>query len=392
MHLGELERLDQDGLGLVLVANDLDDLVEIQIRNEKTAENFQPVINLGQPVLGTPHQHFAAVIEPFAQHLGKTQHLGHLAFDQHVHVQRNAALKLGQLEQRLHQQLGIDGAGARLDDDANVFGGLVAEVLDQRQLLVVEQLRQPLDQPRLLNQPRNLGDDDLIGAAAGLFLGPARADAERAAAGDVGFFNGLARIDDHATGREIRAWHVVLHQRARARIGIVDQEQRRVAKLMRVVWRDRGCHADGDALRAVGEQVRECARQHNRLAFAAVVGRAEIDRVLVDAVDQQPRHLGEPRLRVTHGGRVIAVDVAEIALPVDQRIALREILREAHQRVIDRLVAVRMKFADDVADDAGALLEGGAGIEAQLPHRKQHPAMHRLETVARVRQRAMHDG
>ena len=156
--------------------------------------------------------------------------------------------------------------------------------------------------------------------------------------------------------------------------------------------RDRGRHADRDALRAVGEQVGERARQHHRLAFAAVVGRAEIDRVLVDAVDQKPRHLGQARLGVAHRGRVIAVDVAEVALPVDQRIALREILREAHQRVIDRLVAVRMEFADDVADDACALLEGCAGIEAQLPHGKQHPAVHRLEAVARVRQRAVHDG
>ena len=55
---------------------------------------------------------------------------------------------------------------------------------------------------------------------------------------------------------------------------------------------------------------------------------------------------------VAHRGRVIAVDIAEIALPVDQRIALGEILREPHQRVVDRLVAVRMEIADHVADDA----------------------------------------
>ena len=49
-----------------------------------------------------------------------------------------------------------------------------------------------------------------------------------------------------------------------------------------------------------------------------------------------------PRFGVAHGGGIIAVDIAEIALPVDQRIALGEILREPHQRVIDRLIAVRM--------------------------------------------------
>ena len=131
-------------------------------------------------------------------------------------------------------------------------------------------------------------------------------------------------------------------QRLGARVRIVDQEQRGVAQLGGVVRRDVGRHADGDAGRSVGEEIGERARQHDRLVLAAVVGRAEVDRVLVDAVEQEPRHLGHPRFGVTHRGRVIAVDVAEVALPVDQRIALREILREPDQRVVDRLIAVRM--------------------------------------------------
>ena len=162
-------------------------------------------------------------------------------------------------------------------------------------------------------------------------------------------------------------WHV-FQQRALARVRIVDQEQRGVAQLGGVVRRDRGRHADRDALRAVGQQIGKRARQHHRLVLAAVIGRAEIDRVLVDAVDQQPRDLGQARFGVAHGRRVIAVDVAEIALPVDQRIALREILREPHQRVVDRLVAMRMEFADHVADDVRRFLERRAGIEPQQPH------------------------
>ena len=168
--------------------------------------------------------------------------------------------------------------------------------------------------------------------------------------------------------------------------------QRRVAQLGGIVRRDRCRHADGDALRAVGQQIGKRARQHDRLVLRAVIGRAKIDRVLVDAVDQQARDIGQARLGVAHGGRVIAVDIAEIALAVDQRIALGKILRQPHQGVVDGLVAVRMKFADDVADDARAFLEGRAGIEPQLLHRVEQPPMHRLEPVARIRQRAVHDG
>ena len=81
------------------------------------------------------------------------------------------------------------------------------------------------------------------------------------------------------------------------------------------------------------------------------------------------RDLGQARFGVAHGGGVIAVDIAEIALPVDQRIALREILGEAHQRVVDRLIAVRMELADHVADHAGAFLEGRRPGRAAAAHR-----------------------
>jgi hypothetical protein len=54
------------------------------------------------------------------------------------------------------------------------------------------------------------------------------------------------------------------------------------------------------------------------------------------------RDLGQPRLGVAHGRGVIAVDVAEIALALDQRVARGEILRLAHQRLVDRAVAVRV--------------------------------------------------
>ena len=156
--------------------------------------------------------------------------------------------------------------------------------------------------------------------------------------------------------------------------------------------RDRGRHADGDAGRAVGEQVREGAGKHRRLLVLLIVGRAEIDGVLGDALEQLDRHLGHARFGVAHGGGVIAVDIAEIALPVDQRIAHREILREAHQRVVDRLVAMRMELAHHLADDAGAFGEALVGIEAQQPHRMHDAAVDRLQPVAHVGQRPVHDG
>ena len=122
-----------------------------------------------------------------------------------------------------------------------------------------------------------------------------------------------------------------------------------------------GRHADRDALRAVRQQVGECRRQHHRLLRQAVVVRPEVDGVFVDAVEQKSRRLGQPRFGVTVGGGVIAVDIAEIALAVDQRIARGEILRQPHQRIVDRLVAMRMEIAHHVADDLGRFLEVAPG-------------------------------
>ena len=237
----------------------------------------------------------------------------------------------------------------------------------------------------------NFGDDDDPGAARALLLAPFGAGAERAAPGHIGFRDALLGIDDDAAGREIRTLDEA-QQRFRLRVRLVDQVQRRLAEFGGVVRRDRGRHADRDALRAVGEQVRKAAGQHDRLFRLAVVVGAEFDAVLVDAVEQQPRDLGHARFGVAVGGGIIAVDVAEIALPVDQRIARGEILRQPHQRVVDRLVAVRMERAHHVADDFGGFLERRAGIEPQQPHAVEDAAMHRLQPVARIRQRAVHDG
>ena len=46
LHVGELERLHQHRLRLVLVADDLDDLVEVEIGDEIAAEHFEPVLDL----------------------------------------------------------------------------------------------------------------------------------------------------------------------------------------------------------------------------------------------------------------------------------------------------------------------------------------------------------
>ena len=168
--------------------------------------------------------------------------------------------------------------------------------------------------------------------------------------------------------------------------------QRRGTDLADVVRRNAGGHANGDTGGAIGQQVGKGRRQHHRLLVFAVVGAPEVDGVLVEAVEQRLGHRRQPRLGVAHRCRGIAVDVAEVALALDQRIAHGEVLGEANQRLVDGRIAVRVVAADDVADDPGALLEPGCRVQTQLAHRVEQAAMHRLQPVARIGERAANDG
>jgi hypothetical protein len=103
------------------------------------------------------------------------------------------------------------------------------------------------------------------------------------------------------------------------------------------------------------------------------------------------RNLVQAALGVTHRRGAVAVDRAEVALPVDQRVAQREVLRHAHQRVVDRGVAVRVELTHGLADHARALQVRTVPHVVHLVHREQHAAVHRLETVARIRQSTAHD-
>ena len=173
--------------------------------------------------------------------------------------------------------------------------------------------------------------------------------------------------------------------------GIVDQRDAGVDDFAEIVRGYVGRHADRDAAGAVDEEVRKLRRQHRRFTFGIVVVRLEIDGVLVDVAEHLERRARQARFGVSIGRRRIAVDRAEIALAVDQRHAHGEILRHPDHRVVNRLVAVRMIFTDDVADDARGLDVLLVGRVALLVHRIQDAPMHRLQTVARIRQRPRHD-
>ena len=84
---------------------------------------------------------------------------------------------------------------------------------------------------------------------------------------------------------------MMLHQLVERDVGLVHHRKQAVDRLAEIVRRDVGRHADRDAAGAVDEQVGEARRQDDRLELLLVVVRLEVDRVLVEILEQRHRDL-----------------------------------------------------------------------------------------------------
>lgn len=211
----------------------------------------------------------------------------------------------------------------------------------------------------------------------------------RAAAGLVALLNAGAAHDDGAGG-EVRTGHD-LHELVDGGVGVVDQVAGGLDRLGEVMRSDVGGHADGDALAAVDQQVGEARRQRHGLGERFVVVGLPVDGILLQVTQQFHGGLCQTALGVTHGRRAVAVDVAKVAVTVDERRAHGEPLRQADHGLVDRRVTVRVVLTDNFADRPGRLLVWAVGVDAALVHRVQDAAVHRLQAVAHVRQGARRD-
>ena len=125
--------------------------------------------------------------------------------------------------------------------------------------------------------------------------------------------------------------------------------------------RNVGRHADGDPVGAVHEQVRELAGQHERFAILAVVVVDEIDGVVIEVREHVGGDTGEARFRVTVCGGRKPGNRTEVTLAVDQLRPHDPVLRHPHERIVDRLVAVRVIALHRLADDARTLARWRCG-------------------------------
>ena len=123
--------------------------------------------------------------------------------------------------------------------------------------------------------------------------------------------------------------------------------------LGRVMRRDIGRHTHSDTIRAIDQQIRVFSRQYRWFQLCFIIVLSEFNCIFVDITQQTLGGTGQTRLGIAHRRCRIAVNRAEIALPINQRQPHREILCHAHHGFVDRAVAMRVVITHHITDDTG---------------------------------------
>src|SRR5882672_7494781 len=337
--LRELEPLAQRRVGrrrVFRLLDDADHLVDVVDGDLEALENVLAVLRPLQLELGAPHDHDVAVLDEVEQDFLEVQLLRHA-----VHQGQHDGAE-GRLHLRVRVQLiehdHRDDVAPQLDDEPDPLAvGFVADVADPFELLREHEVADLLVDALGAHLVREFADDDLLLAGGLRLLGDgARPQHDAAASLLVALLDAVAAVDD-AARREIGTLDEFA-QVLDLTVRIVHEVRDRLHDFAEIVRGDVRRHAHRDARRAIDDQVREAGGEDGRFLQTVVEVGDEDNGVLVDVLQHRHRGAREPGLGVAVGCRRVAFHGAKIPLPIDERVAQREVLHLSHQRVVQRHV------------------------------------------------------
>src|SRR3989344_1531738 len=226
----------------------LDDFVDVIECFLQTLENVPPLLSPvaierdaagddDAAVINEDHDEFLEVEEPRLETVCKRDG-----------VVPEAALEIGVLEELVEHLLWV-GILLEFDDDTDAFAvGLVADIRNTLDDLVVHKLCHLLDHRGLIHLVRDLGDADLVPSALVLFDFRLPAHDHRPPPGQVCLCNGSDIVHDAPRG-EVRPLHV-LEEVIHRGLGSVYHMHGGIHHLAEVVRRDVRGHAHGNTHRA----------------------------------------------------------------------------------------------------------------------------------------------
>ena len=136
LQLAQRKALHEHRLGLILGANDLDHLIQIEESNQQTIQQVQARQDLVQTELQAAAHGGHAEAQPLADHRMQALHRRTAIGANHVHVDPIGIFQIGRGEQVLHQLIGVHPIGTRHYDNTGrvLVIGLIAQIRHQRQL------------------------------------------------------------------------------------------------------------------------------------------------------------------------------------------------------------------------------------------------------------------
>ena len=371
------------------VADDGDEIVDVGQCHGQAFQHMTAVARLAQLKHGAACDHFPAMLQEDLDQILQVAQLG-LTIHQRHHVHAEGVLQLGLLVQVVQHHL-RHFAALEFDHQAHAgLVGLVLDVADAFDFLLVHQLGHTLLQRLFVDLIGQLINDDGLALATidvlKVHLGTHH---HATTAGAITFLDAVDAVDD-AGGGEIRRWHD-FHQIVHAGFWVVQQVQACIHHFIQIVRRNVRGHAHGNTGRAVHQQIGQAGWKRQRFAFGAVIVGAEIHGFLVDITQHFVGNLGQTNFRVTHGRCAVAVDRAKVTLAIHQHVTQREVLRHTHDRVVHRTVTVWVVFTDHITNDTRRLLVRAVPVVVEFVHGIQHTSMHRLQAIARVGEGAAHN-
>ena len=266
---------------------------------------------------------------------------------------------------------------------------LVPDIGDALDFPILYQLGDALDGLCFINLVRDFCDDDLL-----LVFGRAL-DRRLCAHGELAPA-GRVRRADAASSVKISACGKIRPGNQREDLikrcpGLVDHQNGCVDDFRQVVRRDLRSHAHGDPVRTVDQKIGDLGGQDRGLLRGFVKVRDEVHGFFLNVGQHFRRQPREPTLGIPVGCGPIAINRAEIALAIDERVAHIEVLRHTHQGIVDCRVAMRVVFLDYLAHNARALYVALVRGDALLIHSVEDAPVHRFQSVADLGQRASDD-
>src|ERR671918_1060311 len=379
----EGEQLDPRFVAICRFTYDANEFVEISESNEIAFEGLGPFLGRAQLKAGPAQDDFAAMLDVGSVGILQRKEFWPAVIDRQ-HDNGKRAFQCGVLVKIVDNNLWVSVA-FQFDHDARVFVGFIPDGSDVRDRLLVYELGDALDQSGAIHVIRNFRDHDLFLAAFDFLDASFPAHFHAAPAGLEILFDPCLAVD-RATGGEIRPLHM-LHQLFQSDVGVVDLCANAFDNFAKVVGRYISRHSNRDASAAINEQIWKRGRENRRFGARLVVISDKVDRVLLHVGHERGAEMGHARFGVTHGGRRISLDRAEVALTIDEPFPHRPWLRHVDQRGVDHRFAVRMIITAGVAADFRAFAMLSIWKQRQIMHRVEDSSLRWFEPVTRIRDR-----